>query len=127
MKSLAVFGRVLFAIPFGIIGLNHFFMTDIFLGMMTSFIPGGAYTILLTGALLILASISIMINKYIKITCFGLAALLFIFIVTIHIPGLFTPNSKLALVELLKDMALMGGAIMIAVHFDSPKTESPKE
>jgi uncharacterized membrane protein len=127
MKSLAIFGRVLFAIPFGIIGLNHFFMTDIFLGMMTSFIPGGAYTILLTGALLILASISIMINKYLKITCFGLAALLFVFIVTIHIPGLFTPNSKLALVELLKDMALMGGAIMIAVHFDSPKTESTKE
>lgn len=127
MKSLAIFGRVLFAIPFGIIGLNHFFMTDVFLGMMTSFIPGGAYTILLTGALLILASISIMINKYIKLTCFGLAALLFIFIVTIHIPGLFTPNSKMALVELLKDMALMGGAIMIAVHFDSPKTESTKE
>ncbi|NVO03579.1 MAG: DoxX family protein [Bacteroidetes bacterium] len=127
MKSLAILGRVLFAIPFGIIGLNHFFMTDVFLGMMTSFIPGGAYTILLTGVLLILASISIMINKYIKLTCFGLAALLFIFIVTIHIPGLFTPNSKLALVELLKDMALMGGAIMIAVHFDSPKTESTKE
>ena len=127
MKSLAILGRVLFAIPFGIIGLNHFFMTDVFLGMMTSFIPGGAYTILLTGVLLILASISIMINKYIKLTCFGLAALLFIFIVTIHIPGLFTPNSKMALVELLKDMALMGGAIMIAVHFDSPKTESTKE
>jgi putative oxidoreductase len=121
MKTLAIIGRVLFALPFGIIGLNHFLMTDVFLGMMSSFIPGGGFTVLMTGALLILASISIVLNKYIKITCFCLAGLLLIFILTIHIPGLFTTNAELALVELLKDTALMGGAIMIAVHFDAPQ------
>ena len=122
MNKLAIFGRILFALPFGILGLNHFLMTDVFIGMMSSFIPGGAYTILVSGLLLIVASISIILNKNIKIACFGLAALLFIFITTIHIPGLFNADPKLAqlsLIELLKDTGLMGGAIMIAVYLDS--------
>lgn len=116
MKKLAILGRILFALPFGIMGLNHFLMRDYFIGTMSTFIPGGAYTILLTGAILILASISILLNKNIKIVSFGLAGLLFIFIITIHIPGLFTTNWQTALIELLKDTGLMGGAIIIGVY-----------
>lgn len=126
MKKLAIIGRILFALPFGILGLNHFLMTDVFLGMMSSFIPGGAYTILVTGVLLIAASISIILNKYIKIACFGLAGLLFIFIVSIHIPGLVSLDPKIAqfaLIELLKDTGLMGGALMIAIYYDCIKIE----
>ena len=127
MKKLAILGRILFALPFGIMGLNHFLMTDVFIGMMSSFIPGGAFTVLLTGALLIAGCISIVLNKNIKVACFGLAGLLFIFIVTIHIPGLFTANWQIALVELLKDTGLMGGAIIIAVLSDSLNLENLKE
>lgn len=127
MKILATIGRILFALPFGIIGLNHFIMTDFFLGMMSSFIPGGGYTILLTGAILIVASISIMINKFIKITCFSLAALLLIFIATIHIPGLFYGDTELAMFGLLKDTGLMGGALMIAVYYNTDKPETKND
>jgi len=130
MKKLTFIGRILFALPFGIIGLNHFLMTDMFLGMMSSFIPGGAYTILITGALLIIASVSIMLNKNIQIACYGLAGLLLIFILTIHIPGLFNSDPKsaeLALIELFKDTGLMGGAIMIAVYSEFIKVESKNE
>jgi uncharacterized membrane protein YphA (DoxX/SURF4 family) len=124
MKKLAIIGRILFAIPFGLMGLNHFLMTDIFVGMMSSFIPGGAYTILLTGALLILASICIILNFNLKFVCFGLAGLLLVFIATIHIPGLFNADPKImqtSSIELLKDTALMGGAIMIALYSDALK------
>jgi uncharacterized membrane protein len=131
MKNLAVLARILFALPFGIIGLNHFLMTDIFLGMMSSFIPGGAFTILITGALLIATSISIILNKFINIACFGLAGLLFIFITTIHIPGLMDIDPRLAsesMINLLKDTSLMGGAILIALFFESqPKSSSKKQ
>lgn len=127
MKKLALIGRILFAIPFAIMGLNHFLMTNVFLGMMSSFIPGGAFTVLITGALMIIGSISIMLNKNLKIACFGLSGLLFIFITTIHIPGLFTIHWELALIELLKDISLMGGAIVIAVYSDAINTENKKE
>jgi len=101
-------------------------MTNVFIGMMSSFIPGGAFTVLLTGALLIVGCISIILNKNIKIACFGLAGLLFIFIITIHIPGLFTSDWQIALVELLKDTGLMGGAIMIAISSTLLKEEPTK-
>ena len=127
MKTLSIIGRILFALPFGIMGINHFLMTDMLIGMMSSFIPGGGFTILLTGAMLITASIFIILNKYVKIACFWLAGLLFLFITTIHIPHLFTDNWQIALMELLKDTALMGGSILIALYLDLKKKESAKE
>jgi len=125
MKNLAVIGRILFALPFLVMGLNHFFMTDLLVGMMSSFIPGGGFTILLTGLILIAASVSIMLNKFLKIACYSIAGLLFLFITTIHIPGLFTANWQLSLIELAKDMGLLGGSILIAAYFGSsePATE----
>jgi uncharacterized membrane protein len=120
MKNLFTIGRILFALPFGIVGLNHFLMKDTFLEIMqkTSFIPDSGFMILFTGLVLIVASISIMLNKFIQITCLSLAGLLLIFILTIHIPGLFAEATMpMALFMLLKDMGLMGGALMIAAYY----------
>ena len=120
MRNIATIGRILFALPFGILGLNHFLMTDTFLGMISSFLPGGGYTILLTGALLVAASICIILNKFIKVVCFSLAGILFLFIVTIHIPHLLSSIPDVhqeGLFGLLKDTGLMGGALIIAAHY----------
>ena len=113
-------GRILFALPFLVMGINHFIMLDVFTGMLSSFIPGGGYTILLTGAFLIVASVALMINKWVPVICYLLAAMLFIFIVTIHIPGFFDPDMtqghvvEVHLMNMLKDIGLMGGALLIA-------------
>jgi len=62
-----------------------------------------------------MASLSIIFNKYIKISTILLSILLLTFILTIHIPGLFDPEKwKFALIELLKDTSLLGGSLMIA-------------
>jgi putative oxidoreductase len=138
MKYLTTFGRVLFALPFGIMGLNHFLMTSYYVGMMSTFIPGGGYTIIITGLALIAACISIIAKKYIQLSCLLLALLLFLFIITIHIPGLFdstpitilnmsTKVSTLALIELMKDASLMGGALMIAGIYRNEKMEVKTE
>jgi len=121
MNKLAIIGRVLFALPFGVMGVNHFLMKNYFLGLMSSFIPGGGFTILITGLILILACVLIILNKFLKTVCYSLAGLLFIFIITIHIPGLSTSDWQIAFIELLKDTSLMGGAIMIALYSDSLK------
>ena len=115
MKNLTNIGRILFAIPFALFGINHFLMTDYYLGMMTSFVPLGAYTIILTGIMLIVASISILTKKFVKFSTIMLSVLLFVFIVTIHIPHLIEGrDTTLALIALLKDISLMGGSLMIA-------------
>jgi putative oxidoreductase len=115
MKNLTTVGRILFALPFAIFGINHFLMMDYYIGMLTSFIPLGAYTIILTGIMLIVASISIISKKFVKFSTIMLAALLFIFIVTIHIPHLFIEADRtVTLIALLKDISLLGGSLMIA-------------
>jgi putative oxidoreductase len=128
MKKLSLLGRILFAIPFAVFGINHFLMTDYYVGMLTSFIPLGAYTIILTGILLITASISIITKKFVKISTICLAILLFIFIVTIHIPHLFTETDRtVTLIALLKDISLMGGSLMIAGFYSDEENAGKKK
>jgi uncharacterized membrane protein YphA (DoxX/SURF4 family) len=70
---------------------------------------------ILTGIMLILASISIITKKFVTISTLLLAALLFIFIVTIHIPHLINGiDTTTTLIALLKDVSRMGGSLMIA-------------
>jgi len=115
MKNLSVIGRILFAIPFAIFGLNHLLFYNFYIGTVSSFIPLGPYTIILTGIFLIMASLSIIFNKYIMVSTILLSILLLIFILTIHIPALFYPAKwQFALIELLKDTSLLGGSLMIA-------------
>lgn len=115
MNIMTTVGRVLYALPFAVFGINHFIMKDFYMGELTSFIPFGGYMILLTGVLLIAASISILTGKFVKISTLSLAVLLLLFIATIHIPQLFDPDKKMiALIGLLKDISLMGGSLMIA-------------
>jgi putative oxidoreductase len=127
MKKITTLGRILYAIPFLLFGINHFLMTDYYVGMLTSFIPLGAYTIILTGLMLIATSISIITKKFVKFSTFMLAGLLFIFIVTIHIPHLMTETDKtVTIIALLKDISLMGGSLMIAGIY-SEEEDSSKE
>jgi uncharacterized membrane protein len=115
MKKITTIGRILFAIPFAIFGINHFLMTDYYVGMLTSFVPRGAYTIVIVGILLIAASLSILSKKFVKFSTLMLAFLLFVFIVTIHIPHLIhDPDKTTTIIALLKDISLMGGSLMIA-------------
>ncbi|MEI6455845.1 MAG: DoxX family protein [bacterium] len=124
MKNLTTIGRFLFALPFGILGLNHFFMYNYYVGIVSSFIPGGGFTVIIVGLALIAAAISIIAKKFIVISCLLLALLLLVFICTIHIPGLFSASPEImtiSVIELFKDTALMGGALMIAGIYKEEK------
>jgi putative oxidoreductase len=125
MKRLTTIGRILFAIPFALFGINHFLMLDYYLGMLTSFVPLGAYTIILTGIMLIAASISIITKILVKFSTLMLAILLFIFIITIHIPHLFADADKtITIIALLKDISLLGGSLMISgIYSEEEKTD----
>jgi hypothetical protein len=64
---------------------------------------------------MIIASISIITKKYVMLTSQILAGMLFVFIISIHIPHLLEDGDKtMVLITLLKDISLMGGSLMIA-------------
>jgi len=115
MNKIATIGRILFALPFAFFGINHFVMMDYYMGMLTSFIPQTAFVMILTGLMLIVASISIITKKFVILSTFLLAGLLFLFIVTIHIPHLINGvDTTVTLITMLKDISLMGGSLLIA-------------
>lgn len=115
MNNLTAAGRFLFAFPFALFGINHFLMLDYYVGMLTSFIPFGAYTVLLTGMIMIGLSISIIVKWQVRFAAYVLASLLLIFILAIHIPHLFnSPDKHIVIISFLKDTSLLGGSLMIA-------------
>jgi uncharacterized membrane protein len=111
-KLFSTLGKLLFALPFLIFGVFHIMKAKEMAGMVPAFLPVHIFWIILTGLGLIAAAISLMINKYVKLSMFLLAVLLLVFILLIHIPAIKNPMFEP--MGLLKDMALMGAALYFA-------------
>lgn len=81
-------------------------------------IPGGINWVYLVGVAYILGGISFILNKWVKIAGYLLAALLFIFVFVIHLPNYLyagTAEAKTgAFINLLNDLAIGGFALHIA-------------
>lgn len=103
--------RYLFAIPMVIFGLLHFVAADQMAGMVP--IPGGAFWVYLTGLGLVAGGVSLMIRKMDYWAGIALGAMLLIFVLTIHLPGVMGGNES-SMPMLLKDTAMAGGAFMLA-------------
>jgi uncharacterized membrane protein len=117
-KVLSFIGRIIFALPFLLFGANHLMMADQMAPMVPAYIPGGVIWVYFTGAAMILAALAIITGKQGRSACFGLALLLLVYIVTVHLPGLSNPQMKMmSTVNLLKDTALLGAALFMAGTF----------
>lgn len=107
-------GRILYGLPMIVFGVFHFMKGKEMVGMIPDFFPAKMFLIYLTGIALIAAGLSIITKIKAKLASLLLALMLLIFVIFIHIPGLMTtmPN-------LLKDVALIAGAIIIASIVDN--------
>jgi putative oxidoreductase len=113
-------GKYLYAIPFAIFGLMHLINGSQMAGMVPSYVPGGVFWVYLTGVALMAAGISIMINKFTKMSTLLLGILLLIFVLTIHLPALSNPQMmQMAMVGLLKDSMLAGAAFMFSAKSEN--------
>lgn len=121
MKALTTtVARVLFAIPFGVFGLMHFMNAGALAGYVPAFIPGGIFWVYLVGVGLLAACISIITGKQGRLACLLLAAMLGIFILTIHLPGAMSSDPQMmqmSMSNMLKDLGLAAGALTYAGIF----------
>ena len=101
--------RSVFALVFAVFGIFHFMNGPAMAGMVPSYIPGGVFWVYLTGLALLAAAVSLIIQKYAYWGMLGLAAMLFIFVLTIHLPQL--GSNQAAMPNLLKDLALAAAAL----------------
>ena len=78
-------------------------------GITWAYVVGGAF---------ILVGLSFLTNQFVKVTSYLLVIMLIIFILTIHVPNYMNAGDKemrqLALINILKDTAIVGFALHIA-------------
>lgn len=113
-------GKYFYAVPFIIFGFFHFTGAKNMAGMLGD-CPVGLYLVYLTGLALILAGVSVIIAKMARLATLLLALMLFLFIVSIHIPAMLNAAGDMAMqmsmMAALKDLALMGAALSYAGTF----------
>lgn len=113
----------LLAIVMIVFGFYHFQHPRNLLIFVPQNIPGGIIWIYVIGAAFILAALAFITNKFVKLAGYLLAALLIIFVLTIHLPNYNhagDPDMRQnALINLLKDVALAAFALHIAGSADS--------
>ena len=111
--------RIIFAIPFAIFGLFHFISAKEMAGFMVGW-PAAEFFVYLSGAGMIAAAVAIIINKYARLASLLLAGELLTFILAIQLPMLSNPEmSQMAITGVLKDLSLIGGALMVAGILDN--------
>jgi len=104
------FAEILFAFIMGFFGVMHFMNVDIMSGMIPEYMPGdGKVWIYITGAALIVAALAILMNKLKTVACYLLAAMLLVFVFTLHLQPALDGNPG----QLLKDSGLAMAAIII--------------
>ena len=105
------------------LGIYHFQEPHRLLEYVPGNLPGGINSVYVVGAAYILAAIAFITNKFVKIVAYLLAALLIASVLMIHLPIYNQAGSadsrQLALITLLKDLAIAAFALHIAGSADS--------
>ncbi len=102
--------EMIYALIIGFFGVMHFMNADKMSGMLPDYMPGdGKIWIYITGAGLIAAALAILINKFKTLACYLLAAMLLIFVFTLHLKPAMEGDAG----QLMKDAALAMAAIII--------------
>lgn len=114
-KYMQTLGRFLYGIPFLVFGSFHFLAGSQMMGLVPNWLPFPLFWVYFTGLALFAAGLGIILNRMGYWAALGLAALMFIFALTVHFPKLFnSQTAQLSMVSFLKDIALGGAALAIA-------------
>jgi uncharacterized membrane protein YphA (DoxX/SURF4 family) len=81
---------------------------------LTSFIPGGVSLIYVAGFFWVALSIAISINFYVRWSSLGIILLISGYLILVHIPAAYSgEHLPIVIFELLRDVSLMGAAMII--------------
>lgn len=115
IARLSIYLLSLVMIAFGLMYFRH---PHDLINYIPAFVPGGIIWVYFVGVAFILVGISFLTNTLVKVTGYLLAALLIIFILTIHLPNYLNAGDRemkqLALINLLKDTAIACFALYIS-------------
>jgi len=118
--TLSRIGTIFYALVIGFFGLNHFMNGTGMAKMVPSFLPGGVFWVYVTGACMIAAAISFLINKYSRLAGLLLCLFLLLIVLTVHLPAVMNAPDEGArrfpMVNLIKDTGLAAAALLVAAR-----------
>ena len=121
MKHYHIISRIaiyMLSVVLIIFGIFHFMFPHDLMAYVPASLVGGILWAYVVGAAFVLVGISFLTNQFVKFTGYFLAAMLIIFILTIHVPNYLNAGDKevqqMALINILKDLAITGFAMHIA-------------
>lgn len=121
MKRYHIISRIaiyLLSVVLIVFGIFHFIYPRDLLVYVPLSLVGGITWAYIVGGAFVLVGISFLTNQYVKLTSYLLVIMLIIFILTIHLPNYNNAGDKemrqMALINILKDTAIMGFALHIA-------------
>jgi len=120
-QTISRLAIILLALVMAAFGIYHFIAPQTLVGYVPSFLPAvGNLWVYIPGAAFILAAVAFLTNRMVKTTAYLLAILLFIFVLTIHLPNFLNAGDaevrQGSLINLLKDTAIAAFALHIAAN-----------
>jgi uncharacterized membrane protein YphA (DoxX/SURF4 family) len=118
MKALKLTGRIIFAFPFALFGIQHFAFAPSMGALVPDYFPAPVLLVYISGAVFIITAICIMARAYLFQASLLLAALLLVFVIFIHVPNMMAKDMSMkamAMSDFFKDLSLMGAALYVAV------------
>jgi uncharacterized membrane protein len=115
--SITAVGRVAYGMAITLFGILHFTNAEPLLRLIPPYLPGGLlFWVYFVGVALVLAGISIIIQKYDRAACLLLALMFALFIAMVRIPYLVKledGKKQDFLIQMSKEIALAGSALVI--------------
>jgi putative oxidoreductase len=121
MNALLPLGRWFFAIPLALFGVLHFMAGSSMEGVVPEYLPGRTFFVYFTGACLVAAAVSFVTHKYDKLAAVLLAIFMLCMILMVQLPA-FLGGKQEALFQILKDLMIVGAALMYARHYATDRS-----
>lgn len=118
-QTISRIAIILLALVMAVFGVYHFIKPQNLVAYVPSFLPAvGNLWVYIPGAAFILAAVAFITNRMVKLAGYLLAVLLFIFVLTIHLPNFMYAGDPAVrqgeFINMLKDTAIAAFALHIA-------------
>jgi len=115
LDKIMPFGRLFLAIPLAVFGTEHLTNTADIANIVPRWLPAHEFWVYLVGIALIAAALSITVQIQSPLAATLLSAMLFSFVLLIHIPNIIAhPSNRFFWAVGLRDTAFSGGALAYA-------------
>ena len=108
LEKLIPFGRIFFSVMLIAYGIDHYLYTKLVATLVPSWIPFPIFWTYLAGTALIAAGVAIILKIKLKLTGILLATMIFLWMVTIHLPNVITHHFKMRDIEMSRVFVTFG-------------------